>query len=115
MHNNDIPVVVDFRASWRGPWKTMAPACGRVTAEMAPAIRLLKVDTEAEQQLAERHGIRGIPTLMVFRRGLVFRQRAGASTPERCGNGRDNARRLLRRSRPSRRGAFASRRRVARG
>jgi thioredoxin 2 len=115
MRNNDIPVVVDFWASWRGPCTTMAPVCERVTAEMSPAKRLLKADTEAEQQLAERDGIRGIPTLMVFRGGLVLRQRVGASTPERCGNGRDNARRLLRRSRPSRRGAFASRRRVARG
>ena len=56
----------------------MAPAYQRVAAEMEPQFRFLKVDTEAEPQLAARYQIRSIPTLMVFRKGALLAQRAGA-------------------------------------
>ena len=75
---NDVPVVVDFWAEWCGPCKTMAPVYERVAAEMEPELRFLKVDTEREPELANRYGIRGIPTMMVFRNGKPIAQRAGA-------------------------------------
>lgn len=78
IERNDIPVVVDFWADWCGPCKMMAPAYERVAQEMEPAVRFLKVDTEAEPELAVRYQIRGIPTLIVFKRGAVVAQRAGA-------------------------------------
>jgi thioredoxin 2 len=75
---SDIPAVVDFWAEWCGPCKMMAPVFEKVAAEMEPDVRFLKVDTEAEPQLAARYNIRGIPTLMLFRNGKVVAQRAGA-------------------------------------
>jgi thioredoxin 2 len=75
---NDIPVVSDFWAEWCGPCKTMAPVYETVTAELEPAFRFLKVDTEAEQALAARYNIRSIPTVMVFRNGSIIAQRPGA-------------------------------------
>ncbi len=75
---NDVPVVVDFWAEWCGPCKMMAPVFERVAAETEPEMRFLKVDTEREPQLAAHYGIRGIPTLMVFHRGKIVAQRAGA-------------------------------------
>jgi thioredoxin 2 len=76
---NDIPVIADFWASWCGPCLAMAPAYERATAELEPDFRLLKVNTEEEQSLAARYGIRSIPTLMMFMHGREVARRAGAS------------------------------------
>jgi thioredoxin 2 len=75
---NDIPVVVDFWAEWCGPCKMMAPNYDRVAAELEPEFRFLKVDTEAEPALSAQYGIRSIPMLMMFKKGKVVAQQAGA-------------------------------------
>jgi thioredoxin 2 len=79
IQHNDIPMVADFWADWCGPCKVMAPAFERVAAELEPEIRFLKIDTEAETDLAARYNIRSIPMLMLFRNGGIVAQRAGAS------------------------------------
>ena len=74
-----IPVLVDFWADWCGPCHMMAPVLDRVTRELEPALRVLKLDTEAAPDVAARYNIRSIPMLILFRDGAVVAQRAGAS------------------------------------
>jgi len=75
---SDVPVVVDFWAPWCGPCLSMAPEFEKAAAMLEPAARLVKVNTEEMQELAQRFNIRSIPTMALFRGGREIARQSGA-------------------------------------
>jgi thioredoxin 2 len=74
----ELPVVADFWAPWCGPCRSMAPMFEQAARKLAAEARFVKVNTDAEQALAARYGIRAIPTLVLFRNGQEVKRSSGA-------------------------------------
>jgi len=74
---NEHPVVVDFWASWCGPCRRLAPLVDELAQEI-PEVDFVKVDVDAEPELAQRYGVTSIPTLMLFHRGARVGSQVGA-------------------------------------
>ncbi|AZO01445.1 thioredoxin TrxC [Mesorhizobium sp. M9A.F.Ca.ET.002.03.1.2] len=77
---SSLPVVVDVWAPWCGPCKMMAPAYEAAANELEPHVRLIKLNSDNEQAIASRLGIRGIPTMILFHGGRELARTSGAMT-----------------------------------
>src|SRR5580658_10549597 len=72
------PVVVDFWAEWCGPCKMIAPLLDELAGEYDGKVKIGKINTDEQQQLASEYGVRSIPTLLFFKNGQVVNQMIGA-------------------------------------
>jgi len=75
---SDVPVLVDFWAEWCGPCKQIAPALEQIGNELGDKITIAKLDIEESPGTPSRYGVRGIPTLMLFRDGRMASMKVGA-------------------------------------
>lgn len=80
---SEVPVVVDFYADWCQPCKMMAPMLDQLAHDMQGELLVAKLDTDANPTMAVKYGIRGIPTLIVFRDGEEWRRQTGVVPPDR--------------------------------
>lgn len=76
--DSEKPVVVDFYAEWCGPCKMMAPGLAELAEELADQVTIVKIDAEESPEAPSKYGVRGFPTLMVFKGGELVASRPGA-------------------------------------
>lgn len=75
---SELPVLVDYWAEWCAPCKAIGPLLDELAQEYQGKLRIAKVNMDEDVQIGQKYGVRGMPTLMIFKHGSVEAQKTGA-------------------------------------
>lgn len=81
--NSDQPVLVDFTATWCGPCRALAPIVDQIADELDGKVKVGKLDIDDSPGIAGKYGVRGVPTVMVFKGGERSAQHVGLTTKQK--------------------------------
>jgi thioredoxin 1 len=76
--NSDIPVLVDFWATWCGPCKAIAPHLEALAKEYDGKVKVVKIEADKHKQTANKYGVTALPTLILFKKGEAVKKQVGA-------------------------------------
>jgi len=71
------PVIVDFHALWCSPCKMQSPILKEVASELGDRVRVIKIDVDANNQIASRYSVQSVPTIIIFKNGIVVWRQSG--------------------------------------
>jgi thioredoxin 1 len=77
--NSDKPVLLDFWAEWCGPCRMIAPALEEISAALGEQVTVAKINIDENPETPGKYGVRGIPTMLLFKNGEVAAQKVGAA------------------------------------
>ena len=75
--NSEIPVLVDFFAEWCGPCKMLSPVLNQVKESLGDTIKIVKIDVDKNELLSAKYQVRGVPTMLLFRKGKQLWRQSG--------------------------------------
>ena len=80
--NSDKPVLVDFHAEWCGPCKMQGPILKEVAGVIDGKVRIIKIDVDKNQAIAQRFNVRGVPTMVLFKNGQIAWRESGVKSKQ---------------------------------
>ena len=75
--NSEKPVLIDFHATWCGPCKSLSPIIQEVAKDLGEKVRIIKIDVDKNQPVAQKYQVRGVPTMMIFKNGTQLWRQSG--------------------------------------
>jgi thioredoxin 1 len=75
--SSSVPTLVDFYATWCGPCQTMMPILDQIKAKLGAKIRIIKIDVDKNQDIAEKFKVKGVPTFVLFKSGEILWKQSG--------------------------------------